>query len=87
MTLAVFHLDQNLQMRLGQLRGERGVLRLPAGDGRRWKEMAGDNSEFKNAQYPVDTADIWHFLICRYIEKDVKARPFPSRHNWKLCVG
>ena len=46
--------------------------------------MDGDNSEFKNAQYLVDTADLRHFLICRYIEKDVKALPFPSRHSWQI---
>ena len=28
--------------------------------------MAGDNSEFENAQYLVDTADIWQFLICMF---------------------
>ena len=81
MTLAVFHLKQNLQVRLGQLRGEKGSASPP----RRRRETAGHKSKFENAQYPVDTADIWHFLICRYIEKDVKARPFPPRHNWKLC--
>ena len=53
-------LNQSLPMRLGQLRGEKGSASPPR---RRWKEMAGDNSEFKHAQYPVDTADIWHFLI------------------------
>ena len=77
-------LYQKLKVRLGQLRGEKGSASPPR---RRWKEMDGDHSEIKNAQYPMDTVDIWHFLICRHIEKDVKACRSPSRHNWKFCVG
>ena len=49
--------------------------------------MAWNHWTFKNAQYPVDTVDIWRFLICRGTEKDVKARPLPSRHKRTLCVG
>ena len=56
-------LNQSLPMRLGQLRGEKGSASPPR---RRWKEMAGHKSKFENAQYPVDTADIWQFLICRF---------------------
>ena len=41
----------------------------------------GTFSRFKNAQCLVDTADIWHFLICRFVEKDVKACPFSP-----ICV-
>jgi len=68
-------LNQKLQVRLGQLRGEKGSASPPR---RRWKEMAGDHSTFKNAQYPVDTADIWYFHICRLVEIYVMARPFPN---------
>ena len=46
-------------MRMGQLRGEKGTASPPR---RRWKEMVGDKSEFKNAQYPVDTADIYIYI-------------------------
>ena len=78
MTLAGNKLYRSIPMRLGQLRGEKGSASPPR---RRWKEMTGDHWTLTNAQYPVYGEYIWHFLICRYIEEDVKARPFPSRNN------
>ena len=48
--------------------------------------MDGDHSEFNNAQYPVDTVDILYFLICRFVEKYRKARPFPPSDDGWLGV-
>ena len=55
MSVAVRKWEQSLQMRMGQLRGKKGSASPPR---RKWKEMDGDHSEFRNAQYPVDTADM-----------------------------
>ena len=60
MTPLGLSLNQSLQVRLGQLRGEKGSASPPR---RRWKEMAGQDQKFEDAQYPVDTVDIWQFLI------------------------
>ena len=46
-------------MIMGQLRGEKGSASPPR---RRWKEMAGKDQKFEDAQYPVDTADIWIYI-------------------------
>ena len=61
MTLAVSKWGGKSTDEIGPMRGEKGSASPPR---RRWKEMAGDNSEFTNGWYPVDTMDIRHFLIC-----------------------
>ena len=63
MSVAVSKLYRSIPMRMAQLRGEKGSASPPL---RGWKEMDGDKSEFKNAQYPVDTADI-HIYIYIYM--------------------
>ena len=65
-------------MRLGQLRGEKGGASPPR---RRWKEMAGQDQKFEDAQYPVDTTDIWEFLISR-----IKGKYDGGSHPDCLCM-
>ena len=79
MTPLEFHLNQNLQVRLGQLRGEKGSASPPR---RRWKEMAGHKSKFENAQYPVDTADIYGSFSFVGLKANKKECALWSHSTW-----